>query len=86
MKAINLVRVIIVTAGLVLLASVFFDFNQKVSNWETFRVLLMVICGAGWLFFLFYYWRIGDKKKVREMLLVFFILLAVSLLSWFWFN
>ena len=80
MKAINLAKYIVVTAGLLLLASVFLNFNQRINNWETLNLILMVMCGAGWLFFLIYHYRTGNKKRVLEMLVVLVILTAFALL------
>lgn len=80
---IKISRNLVIASGVLLITGVMFQFEKKVADWSIFRSVLMVICGIGYVSFLAYEHRIGNKEKFLEILISGALIVIIGLLFFF---
>jgi uncharacterized membrane protein SirB2 len=76
-------QVLVVTSSIVLITGTMFHFEKKNSEWQTYRVILLAICAIGYISFLIYTFKTGNKEKFRMIIIAGALLLLASALFYF---
>lgn len=74
-------KAICAIGSIALLLSVFFHFENDVKDWKIYKTIIMSIVGIAFASFLIAAYKMGNTKKVKEVVVVTIILLIVVLLT-----